>query len=227
LHGKIETVTYIYKYEIQEKSMDLRGFLRNTFRTDIFSRLKSNEILEERVKTEKEIEIISDEIMLIQDKMRVLMLSSKGQPNTMKMLNIQKIKALRLESTTKQKEGTILIKRLQLILLLEAMKEHHESEKKNEFIEKILNSDIEHLNEMLFDTDVRQALEEGKMDKVKEKLKRVFAKEEIPMDSESQDILKAIDDLEKVDEETAARIAKEKAKQMAETPMKKRVEERE
>ncbi|UCD07450.1 MAG: hypothetical protein JSW41_00495 [Candidatus Aenigmatarchaeota archaeon] len=207
--------------------MDLKGFLKNTFRTDIFSKLKSDQILEERVKTEKEIERISDEIKLIQDKIRALMLSSKGQPNTMKMLNIQKIKAFRLESSTKQKEASILIKRLQLILLLEAMKEHHESEEKNEFIEKILKSDIEHLNEMLFDTDVRTALEEGKMDKVKEKLKRVFAKEEIPMDSESQDILKAIDDLERVDEETAARIAKEKAKEMAETPLKKKVEEEE
>ncbi|NIO23337.1 MAG: hypothetical protein GTN38_04925 [Candidatus Aenigmarchaeota archaeon] len=145
----------------------------------------------------------------------------------MKMLNIQKIKAFRLESSTKQKEASILIKRLQLVLLLEAMKEHHESEEKNEFIEKILKSDIEHLNEMLFDTDVRTALEEGRMDKVKEKLKRVFAKEEIPMDSESQDILKAIDDLERVDEETAAKIAKEKAKEMAETPLKKKVEEEE
>ncbi len=207
--------------------MDLKGFLKNTFRTDIFSKLKSDQILEERVKTEKEIERISDEIKLIQDKIRALMLSSKGQPNTMKMLNIQKIKAFRLESSTKQKEASILIKRLQLILLLEAMKEHHESEEKNEFIEKILKSDIEHLNEMLFDTDVRTALEEGKMDKVKEKLKRVFAKEEIPMDSESQDILKAIDDLERVDEETAAKIAKEKAKEMAETPLKKKVEEEE
>lgn len=207
--------------------MDLKGFLKNTFRTDIFSKLKSDQILEERVKTEKEIERISDEIKLIQDKIRALMLSSKGQPNTMKMLNIQKIKAFRIESSTKQKEASILIKRLQLILLLEAMKEHHESEEKNEFIEKILKSDIEHLNEMLFDTDVRTALEEGKMDKVKEKLKRVFAKEEIPMDSESQDILKAIDDLERVDEETAAKIAKEKAKEMAETPLKRKVEEEE
>lgn len=207
--------------------MNLRGFLKNTFRTDIFSRLKSDQILEERIKTEKEIERISDEIKLIQDKVRALMLSSKGQPNTMKMLNIQKIKAFRLESSTKQKEASILIKRLQLILLLEAMKEHHESEKKNEFIEKVLGSDIEHLNEMLFDTDVRAALEEGKMDKVKEKLKRVFAKEEIPMDSESQDILKAIDDLEKVDEDTAAKIAKEKAKEMVEIPLKKKIEEEE
>jgi hypothetical protein len=207
--------------------MDLKGFLKNTFRTDIFSKLKSGQILEERVKTEKDIERISDEVKLIQDKIRALMLSSKGQPNTLKMLNIQKIRALRIESSTKQREASILLKRLQIILLLEAMKEHHDTEEKNEFIEKILNSDVEHLNQILFDTDVRQALEEGKMDKVKEKLRRVFAKEEIPMDSESQDILKAIEDLEHVDEETAARIAREKARQMAETPLKKRVEEEE
>lgn len=204
--------------------MDLKSFLRNTFKTDVFSKLKSDEIMEERIKTEKEIERISDEIKLIQDKIRALMLSSKGQPSTMKMLNVQKIKALRIESATKQREASILLKRLQLILLIDAMKEHHDAEEKNEFIEKILHSDIEHLNEMLFDTDVREALEEGKMDKVKEKLKRVFAKEEIPMDSESQDILKAIDDLEVADEETAAKIADEKAKEIVEMPVKKRIE---
>lgn len=204
--------------------MDLKAFLRNTFKTDVFSKLKSDEIMEERIKTEKEIERISDEIKLIQDKIRALMLGSKGQPSTMKMLNVQKIKALRIESSTKQREASILLKRLQLILLIDAMKEHHDAEEKNEFIEKILGSDIEHLNEMLFDTDVREALEEGKMDKVREKLKRVFAKEEIPMDSESQDILKAIDDLEMADEETAAKIADEKAKQIVEMPVKKRIE---
>jgi hypothetical protein len=206
--------------------MDLKNFLKSTFRTDVFSRLKSDQILEERIKTEKEVERISDELMLIQDKIRVLMLSSKGQTSPMKMLNVQKIKAFRLESASKQKEATILIKRLQLILLLEAMKEHHESEEKNEFIEKILSSDIEHLNEMLFNTDVKTALEEGKMEKVKDKLKRVFAKEEIPMDNESEDILKAIDDLERVDEATAAKIAKEKAKEIMSAPVKKiRIEE--
>lgn len=203
--------------------MDLKSFLRNTFKTDVFSKLKSDDIMEERIKTEKEIERISDEIKLIQDKIRALMLSSKGQPNTMKMLNVQKIKAFRIESSTKQREASILLKRLQLILLVDAMKEHHDAEEKNEFIEKILSSDIEHLNEMLFDTDVREALEQGKMDKVKEKLKRVFAKEEIPMDNESQDILKAIDDLERADEETAAKIADEKARQIAEVPVKKRI----
>ena len=101
------------------------------------------------------------------------------------------------------------------------MKEHHDSEEKNEFIEKILSSDTEHLNDMLFNTDVREALEEGKMEKVKDRLKRVFAKEEIPMDNESEEILKAIDDLERVDETTAAKIAKEKAKQIIEFPRKK------
>lgn len=204
--------------------MDLKGFLKHTFKTDIFSRLNSNQIFEERVKTEKGIERLSEELKVIQEKIRTLMLSSKGQSNTMKLLNIQKIKALRLESATKQQEASVHLKRLQLILLLEAMKEHHESEKKNQFIEKILSSDIEHLNEILFDTDVQKAIEEGKMDKVKEKLRRVFAKEEIPMDSESQDILKAIEDLEKVDEQTAAKIASEKAKQITDAPIKKKIE---
>jgi hypothetical protein len=81
---------------------------------------------------------------------------------------------------------------------------------------------MEHLNKVLFDTDVQKAMEEGRMDTVKSKLRRVFAKEDIPVDEESNQILKAIDDLERVDEETAMRMAGEKAKQMAEIPIKKK-----
>jgi len=202
--------------------MDLRGLLRRTFKQNMFSKLKEKDILRERVKLEKQIELISDELKEIQEKIRNLMLESKGQPNTMKMLNIQKIKALRLESVAKQEEATTLLKEQQLMLLLEAMKEHEKSEEKNEMIEKILNSDIEQLNKVLFDTDVQKAMEAGKIDTVKSKLKRVFAKEDIPVDEESHQILKAIDDLERVDEETAMRMAGEKAKEMAEIPIKKK-----
>jgi len=202
--------------------MDLKALLKKTFKQNIFSRLKEKDILKERVRLEKHIELISDDLKEIQEKIRTLMLESKGQPNTMKMLNIQKIKALRLESVAKQEEATTLLKQQQLMLLVEAMKEHEKSEQKSEMIDKILNSDIEHLNKVLFDTDVQRAMEEGKMDTVKNKLKRVFAKEDMPVDEESHQILKAIDDLEKVDEETAMRMAGEKAKEMSEMPLKKK-----
>jgi uncharacterized protein (UPF0335 family) len=201
--------------------MDLKNFLHKTFGKDLFTHLKSNEIYEERVRAERGIERISDEIKAIQDKIRVLMLESKGQPNTLKLLNVSKIKALRLESNTKQQEAEDHLKHLQLLLLLEAMKEHHKAEEHSELVEKILNSDIEKLNQVLFDTDVREAMEEGKMDVVKEKLSRVFAREDIPMDRESQDILRAIEDLERVDEETALRMAGQRAREMAQVPLKK------
>ncbi len=201
--------------------MDLKNFLHKTFGKDLFTHLNSNEIYEERVRAEKGIERISDEIKAVQDKIRTLMLESKGQPNTLKLLNVSKIKALRLESNAKQQEAEDHLKHLQLLLLLEAMKEHHKAEEHSEVVEKILNSDVERLNQVLFDTDVREAMEEGKMDSVKEKLSRVFAKEDIPMDKESQDILKAIEDLESVDEETALRMAGQRAREMAQAPIKK------
>jgi len=195
--------------------MDLKNFLHKTFGKDLFTHLNSNEIYEERVRAEKGIERISDEIKAVQDKIRTLMLESKGQPNTLKLLNVSKIKALRLESNAKQQEAEDHLKHLQLLLLLEAMKEHHKAEEHSEVVEKILNSDVERLNQVLFDTDVREAMEEGKMDSVKEKLSRVFAKEDIPMDKESQDIL------ESVDEETALRMAGQRAREMAQAPIKK------
>lgn len=202
--------------------MDLRGFLKSTFGKDLFSHLKHDEILEERVKTEKRVERISDDMRGIQDKISGLMVESKGQPRPMKLLNVQKIKALRLESNTKAQEANNYIKQMQLLLLLEAMREHHESKEKNEFIEKILDADVDQLADTLFDEDVKKAIEEGKIDDVKTKLKDTFAKEEIPTDAETEDLLRAIDDLEKVDEETAIKMAGEKAKKIAEEPVKKK-----
>ena len=85
--------------------MDLRNFLHKRFGKDIFTRLRENEINEERIKAEKEIERISDEIKAIHDKIGKLMLESKGHPKTLKMLNVSKIKVLRLESAAKQQEA--------------------------------------------------------------------------------------------------------------------------
>ena len=207
--------------------MNLREYLKERFGKDLFTHLKSNEILEERIKVEKRIEKISDDLKGIQEKIQDLMLKSKGQPTPMKMLNIQKIKTLRLEAATKQQEASTYIKQLQLILLAEAMREHHKTKEKNEFIEKILNSDVEHLNDMLFKEDVKKAVEEGKMDDVKDRLKRVFAKADITTDAETQELMGAIDDLEKVDEETALKMAGEKARQVSEHPIKKALLEEE
>ncbi len=207
--------------------MKLSAFLKSTFGKDLFKHLKQKEIAEQRIRVEKQVERISDEIKTIQAKIQKLMLESKGQPNTMKLLNIQKIKALRLESATKQQEAGGYIKQLQLLLLLEAMREHHKTEEKNELIEKVLNSDVEHLTDVLFGEEVQRAIKEGRMDDVKDRLKRVFAKEEMPTDAETMELLDTISELEKVEGEAAVRIAGEKAKKIAERPLKRREEEEE
>ncbi len=201
--------------------MDLRSYLKSTFGKDLFSHLNKNEIAEERIKAEKKVERISDEMQVIQDKIQRLMIDSKGKPRPMKMLNIQKIKTLRLESNTKQQEAEHYIKQLQLLLLVEAMREHQTSKHKNKFIEKLLHSDIEHLMNVLFDEDVKKAIEEGKIDEVKNKLRSTFGKEELPTDEETRELLRTIDELEDVDEETAIKMAGEKARKIAEAPAKK------
>lgn len=205
--------------------MNLRGYLKSTFGKDLFSKLKSNEILEERIRAEKRVERISDDIKGIQEKIQRLIIEAKGQPKPLKLLNIQKIKALRLESTAKAQEANAYLKQLQLLLLVEAMREHHKLKETTVFIDKILNTDIDQLSETLFTEDVQKAVEEGRIDDVKDKLKRVFAKEEIPVDAETQELLGAISDMEKVDEETALKMAEEKAKEVAELPYKKKVVE--
>jgi len=200
--------------------MDFRKFIKSKFGKDIFS-IKDTELLKERIKIEKEIERISDDIRGIAEKIQKLMLESKGQPSTLKMLNIQKIKALSLESRTKQMEASHFLRELQLVLLVQAMKEREKSEKVSEIAKEILNMDMDKLNSVLTDTDVREALEEGRLDKVREKLQRVFGKEQILVDEESQELMRAISDLEKVDEETALRMAGEKAKEITEEAAKK------
>jgi len=202
--------------------MQLKKFLKKTFGKDIFSSLKKDEILEERIKSEKKVEKISDQMAAIQDKIQSLMIKSKGQPRPMKLLNIQKIKALRLESNAKAQEARTHLKHLQLLLLVEAMHEHHKEKSENKFVEKVLESDIEGLADTLFDEDVKKAVEEGKVDDVKNRLKDCFAKDEMPTDAETEDMLGAIEDLEKADDETAMRLAGEKAKQISEAPVKKK-----
>jgi hypothetical protein len=202
--------------------VELKKFLKKTFGKDLFSRLKKDEILEEKIKTEKKIEKISDEMKTIQDKIQALMIESKGQPKPMKLLNIQKIKALRLESNTKAQEARTHLKHMQLLLLVEAMHEHQQEKTESKFIEKVLDSDVDALADTLFDEDVQKAIEEGKVDDVKNRLKDCFAKDEIPTDSETNEMLSAIKDLEGADEETAMRMAGETAKKISETPVKKK-----
>ncbi len=207
--------------------MNLRAFLKKTFGNDVFTHLKHNDILEERIKAEKQVERLSDDIKGIQNKIQTLMIQSKGQPRPMKLLNVQKIRGLRLESMTKQQQASSYLKELSLLLLLEAMREHQKTKTKNAFIEKVLNSDIDHITDIIFSEDVRTAVKEGKIDDVKDRLKRVFAKADISVDAETQELLSAIDDLEEVDEETALAMAKEKARKVSEAPLKKAILEEE
>ncbi len=194
--------------------MDFKKFIQSKFGKDVFS-IKEDDIVKERVRVEKEVEKISDDIKGIQEKIRKLMMESKGQPTTLKMLNVQKIKALRLESRTKQMEASHFIQQMQVLLLVEAMKEREKSERESKITEEILQSDMDKLNKVLMDADVKEAIKEGRLDFVKEKLSSVFGKEDLMVDDESQELMRAIDDLEKVDEQTAIKMAKEKAKQLA------------
>jgi hypothetical protein len=202
--------------------VELKKFLKKTFGKDLFTHLKKDEIIEEKVKTEKKIERISDQMRVIQDKIQALMIESKGQPKPMKLLNIQKIKALRLESNTKAQEARTHLKHMQLLLLVEAMHEHQKEKTESKFIEKVLDSDVDALADTLFDEGVQKAIEEGKVDEVKSKLKDCFAKDEIPTDNETNEMLGAIKDLEGADEETAIRMAGETARKISETPVKKK-----
>jgi hypothetical protein len=204
--------------------MDFKKFIKTKFGKDIFS-IKENDLLKERVRIEKEVERISDDLKSISEKIQKLMLESKGQPTALKMLNIQKIKSLTLEARTKQLEASRYIRELQLILLVQAMRQREKSEKVSEIAKEIMNTDVEKLNLVLTDTEVREALEEGKIDKVKEKLERIFGKEEFLVDKESQELMQAINDLEKVDEETAIKMAGEKAKILTEESKKEEITE--
>ncbi len=194
--------------------MDFKNFIKNKFGKDVFS-IKEENIIEERVRIEKEIEDISEDIKNIQKSIQRLMIESKGQPKALKLLNIQKIKALKIESNTKQQHAMEYVKKLELLYLVEAMKESEKIKDRSELVQKIINSDMEKVNEILMDTSIRKSIEEGKIDEVKERLEKTFGKEPGVIDSETQELINAIDDLEKVDMETALHMAKEKAKELS------------
>jgi hypothetical protein len=195
--------------------MNFKKFITSRFGKDVFS-IKDKDLLKERLKIEKEIEMISDDLKSIAEKIQKLMLEAKGQPTTLKMLNVQKIKSLRLESRTKQMEASHFLHELQLIMLVQAMREREKTERESDITQDLLNSDMDKLSRVLNDEEVREAIKEGRLDKIREKLERVFGREEVLTDNESNELLQAIDDLEKVDEETALKIAGEKAKKMTE-----------
>lgn len=202
--------------------MNLKNFLMKKFGKNVFS-LSQEDLLKERVKSEKNVERLSDDIKAIQEGIQKLMIEAKGQPRTLKLLNVQKIKSLRLESATKQQEANRFLRELQILLLIEAMHEQEKFEKESDFVERIMNTDVEQLSEAMVDIDVKKAIEEGRLDLVKGKLSGIFGKEEgLPVDEESQDIMKAINDLENVDEETALKMAGETAKMLAEEQPKKK-----
>jgi len=202
--------------------MDLKSYLKKKFGKNVFS-LKQEDLVKERVRTEKNVERLSADIKAIQANIQKLMLEAKGQPRTLKLLNVQKIKSLRLESATKQQEANRYLRELQILLLIEAMHEQEKFERESDFVERIMNTDVEQLSEAMVNIDVRKAIKEGRIDLVKSKLSTIFGKEELPVDEESQDIMEAINDLEKVDEQTAMRMAREKARIFAEEPPKKKV----
>lgn len=203
--------------------MDIGSFLKARFKKNVLS-LKQEELVRERVKSEKEVERLSADMKAIQDDISRLMVEAKGQPRTMKLLNIQKIKALRLEASTKQQQANHYLRELSVILLIEAMHEQEKLDKESDLVEKLMNTDMDQLSEAMVGIDVRKAIKDGRLDVVKRKLSTVFGREELPVDDESQDIMKAIDALEKVDEETAMRMAGEKARSLAEDMPKKKVQ---
>jgi seryl-tRNA synthetase len=205
--------------------MNLKSYLNNKFGKNLFS-LNQNDLLRERVKNEKNVERLSEDIKAIQERIQKLMLDSKGQPKTLKLLNVQKIKSLRLEAATKQQEASRYLRELQLLLLIEAMHEQKKFERESDFVDRIMNTDVEQLTSLITDMDVKKAIEEGRLDLVKSRLSKIYGREEMPVDEESHDIMRAIDDLEKVDEETAFKMAGEKARILAEeNPRKKPVME--
>ncbi len=204
--------------------MDLKSFLKKTFGKDLFS-IKDDDLLKERIKIEKNVERISGDLKGLQEKIQKLLLESKGQPKTLKLLNVQKIKAVRLQANTKQQEASRYLQQMSIIFLIEAMKQRQKNKEKSKLVDKILSTDLDQLQNILTDTDVIKALEEGKIDEVKERLSAIFGKEDMLVDAESQELLKAIEDLEDVDESTAIEKAREKSKEIAEPKGKEKEEE--
>ncbi len=187
------------------------------FGKDLFTHLKDTELRDERVKAEKMVERLSQDIESLQERIQNLMLQSKGKSYPIKLLNIQKIKGLKMETASKEQEAEHYIKRIQLILLVEAMREHKQTEGDSKIIKKLMEADVEKLQKSLLSDDMKEAIKEGKIDDVRDKLRNLVAREDMPQDAETHELLNAIDDLEHVDEETALKMAGEKARKVTES----------
>ena len=199
--------------------------LGSYFGKDLFTHLKDTELRDERVKAEKMVERLSQDIESLQERIQNLMLQSKGKSYPIKLLNIQKIKALKMETASKEQEAEHYIKRIQLILLVEAMREHKQTEGDSKLLKKLTDMDVEKLQKNLLSDDMKEAIKEGKIDDVRERLRNLVAREDMPQDAETHELLNTIDDLEHVDEETALKMAGEKAKKVTESTAKMKATE--
>lgn len=207
--------------------MKLDGFVSRVFgKNDLFS-VDDKSLMEERARFEFRVNDISERQEELEARVQRLMVESAGKSPMVKTLNVEKIRAAQQEQKILLEQGQRYLKFYRTVNLISAIKKRRKDLEKSQIANKILELDTSTIETMLEKENIDKLIEEGKIDAVDKVLDRYFKPSVADSEPETDEILKAIEELEQMDpdlrEEQAQKVSREMSEKTADDTTKRRL----
>ena len=207
--------------------MKLDGFVSRVFgKNDLFS-VDDRSLMEERARFEFRVNDISERQEELEARIQRLMVESAGKSPMVKTLNVEKIRAAQQEQKILLEQGQRYLKFYRTVNLISAIKKRRKDLEKSQIANKILELDTSTIETMLEKENIDKLIEEGKIDAVDKVLDRYFKPTVATSEPETDEILKAIEELEQMEpdlrESKAQEVSREMSEKTAEATTKRRL----
>ena len=207
--------------------MKLDGFVSRVFgKNDLFS-VDDKSLMEERARFEFRVNDISERQEELEARIQRLMVESAGKSPMVKTLNVEKIRAAQQEQKILLEQGQRYLKFYRTVNLISAIKKRRKDLEKSQIANKILELDTTTIETMLEKENIDKLIEEGKIDAVDKVLDRYFKPTVATSEPETDEILKAIEELEQMEpdlrESKAQEVSREMSEKTAEETTKRRL----
>ena len=207
--------------------MKLDGFVSRVFgKNDLFS-VDDKSLMEERARFEFRVNDISERQEELEARIQRLMVESAGKSPMVKTLNVEKIRAAQQEQKILLEQGQRYLKFYRTVNLISAIKKRRKDLEKSQIANKILELDTTTIETMLEKENIDKLIEEGKIDAVDKVLDRYFKPTVATSEPETDEILKAIEELEQMEpdlrESKAQEVSREMSEKTAEATTKRRL----
>jgi hypothetical protein len=194
----------------------LDGFVSRVFgKSDLFS-VDDKSLMEERARFEFRVNDISEREEELEARIQRLMVESAGKSPMVKTLNVEKIRAAQQEQKILLEQGQRYLKFYRTVNLISAIKKRRKDLEKSQIANKILELDTSTIETMLEKENIDKLIEEGKIDAVDKVLDRYFKPTVAEAEPETDEILKAIEELEQMDPDLREAKAQEVSRGMSE-----------